>query len=211
MNITLIRSGEDKMSKYPFGWAGRIKNLVLTRTSYSLRECVCHSDSREDVEVVLNDPDIKLVIVYGHGEDDKLYCGRRENDVVLDLINVNLLKNKIVYTVACFSANRLGVEAVRKGGAQGFFGYCDFFAYLIDDSEIYFQECANIGIIKFLDDPKLNCGQIQDLIEQEYKKWISYYLFGAGASSPNSWATLIWLNNNLNAATFIGDRTATLS
>lgn len=208
MKVGLIRSGEDRMSKYPFGWAGRIKRLVLTK-GYSLEECVCRSTPREEVEALLRNPDIKLVIVFGHGEDDKLYCGRRKNDVVIDLTNADLLKDKVVYTVACHSANILGAKAVQQG-AYGFFGYCDFFGFFVDDSEIHFQECANSGIVAFIDNPKLTCGDVQNLIEQEYINWIKYYLYGGGANTPNFWLTAAWLDNNLNAATFIGDLTATL-
>lgn len=74
------------------------------------------SPTREEVEEHLTGAD--MVLFFGHGSDTAL-----GNPAVIDMSNVHLTTG-ILVAVACWSANRLGPEAM-SSGAAAFVGFCD--------------------------------------------------------------------------------------
>lgn len=74
------------------------------------------SPTREEVEERL--AGASMVLFFGHGTDTAL-----GNPVVIDMANIYLATG-IVVAVACWSANRLGLEATNSG-AHAFVGFCD--------------------------------------------------------------------------------------
>ena len=70
----------------------------------------------------------------GHG-DDNIICGFKDEPLIETGKNDELLKGKIIYSLSCSSARKLGESSVNKG-ADAFVGYRNSFMLFTDaDSE----------------------------------------------------------------------------
>lgn len=129
----------DEATLYSHLWSLRLATeLGLTELDKVLLE---DDATRKNFEREI--PNHNLFVFYDHGDEDSLVAqGGQEN--MLDLENVGLVADKEVYTLACLSAKRLGVEAWRKGAV--FWGYTDVFGFTTSDEEI-FCEAQNAGLI----------------------------------------------------------------
>jgi len=79
-----------------------------------------------NVERYIKNKDPKFLFLNGHGNESEIYG--HKDEVILSLQNVNLLKNRITYARACFSARVLGPNAV-KDNSGCFIGYLYPFSF----------------------------------------------------------------------------------
>jgi len=86
----------------------------------------------------------ELVVFYDHGDRKGLYA-QGGLTYVIDKKNDHLLKDKIIYTMACLWCSDGGIDAWRKG-AKVVWGYVKEFAFTSNEDEL-FMECANYGLI----------------------------------------------------------------
>lgn len=89
-------------------------------------------------------PNHDIVIFYDHGNETSL-IEQGGNGAILDLDNIDLVKGKAVYTMACLSAKELGVKAWQKGCLE-YWGAKEVIGFTPDDHEL-FKECYNLGVI----------------------------------------------------------------
>ena len=103
---------------------------------------------------------------------DKDIC----NPLCVNDTNVNLLKGKIVFTVACYSASHLGKCAVRYG-AKSYIGYSDLLLFPVDEvhSQDMFRDVHLVFIRELLEgksveqaEKKMN--DYEDSLIRFYKK-----------------------------------------
>jgi len=134
----------DEATKYSFMWAQRLRS-ALEQMGWRIVEVGGREVSREEVEELLDKSPCAAFIFYDHGTEDALW-GSEEEEVV-DLKNVGKLANRVVYTMACLSAKRLGAVAHLKHGAV-YVGYVEEFAFTEYDEHL-FCECANSGMIAY--------------------------------------------------------------
>jgi hypothetical protein len=88
------------------------------------------------------------IVFEDHGSESCL-AAQGGGDCVLDTSNVEKVAGKIVYTMACLSAAKLGAVAYSSYGCV-YVGYIKEFTFTVDDEEL-FCEAANSGFIAFID------------------------------------------------------------
>jgi len=99
---------------------------------------------REKVERVIEEnPEASIVLFYDHGEESGLVA-QGSKGYVIDLKNINKLRGKVIYVMACLSGKKLGKEHWKNGGI--FFGYNEVFGFTTQEEHL-FMECANAGLI----------------------------------------------------------------
>lgn len=99
--------------------------------------------TRENVEFNLQImPQITGVVFYNHGSETCLYA-QNGKDCVIDSKNASLLKDKILYTLACLYGKDGGWEAHRKG-AQAVHCYTEIVGFMTS-ALTEFQEAFNHG------------------------------------------------------------------
>lgn len=76
---------------------------------------------KEEVTKFLEKRKPGLIIFNGHGTEDTIF-GHKNQPLITSGENDVLLKDKIVYAIACDCASKLGVTAVDKG-CKSFIGY----------------------------------------------------------------------------------------
>ncbi|MBI2558506.1 hypothetical protein HYW20_04240 [Candidatus Woesearchaeota archaeon] len=85
--------------------------------------------TRPNLEKSMTHENPGLVFLNGHG--DKMAIWGHKDEVILDSKNINLAKDKIVYSLACDSLAGLGDIAVRQG-TQAYIGYQENFMLVAD-------------------------------------------------------------------------------
>jgi len=136
----LIRPRFDTPTSYSWAWAGELAEEIKGR--FNLTD-LSDGVSRAQVEEVIKSKDPYLIVFYDHGIEGA-WIGNAEGEHVIDLTNVQLLTNRIAYSMSCLSAKGLGVEAYKKG-CKVFVGYTEEFTFNVQD-EGMFKDCANYGL-----------------------------------------------------------------
>lgn len=98
--------------------------------------------TRENVERILKENPGISVLHYDHGNETS-WIGE-QGEAVIDLRNVELLRERECYCNNCSSAKTLGVEAWKRK-VKAYWGYTDIF-YFTTDSLEEVQEFVNHGI-----------------------------------------------------------------
>lgn len=128
------------------------KSILFTRPNYDFPTSVLHYFSEELIKSIkgtnyniINLEGIKatkdnfensskkarLIILNGHGTKSAIFGNKEE---ILNKENINILKSKIVYAVACDSSEELGELAIEKGKADAYVGYEAYFMVVTDPS-----------------------------------------------------------------------------
>lgn len=148
--VILIGPMFDEATVFSFGWSKEVKEAHEAQ-GYKVHELSGRPVTRvEHDNLLIDNPDIPYIF-YDHGSEDCLWGSKTEK--VIDLSNVHLLVNRDVYTLACLSALKLGVEAM-KIGAKSFWGYTESFAFSTEALD-EFKEFANSGTKYRLEDKAL--------------------------------------------------------
>jgi len=165
MIALLIAPDFDEATHYTKKWIQEVKKELVNQ-DYQLIY-LTDEVKREKVENIIKVHNPDLIVFYNHGNEDAWYGSSTEK--IIDLDNVDLLKNKEVYTLSCLSAKKLGVEAFKKG-CKVFIGYKDVFSFNTDEEDL-FKEAANSGIIKKIRD-KVSWEEAFNFMKQKYNECI---------------------------------------
>ena len=98
-----------------------------------------------------------ILIIFSHGEDDKILYRLSErsslqdynNNVLIDYSNIGMLANKKAIVFACYTAKNLGDYAVRTAGLNTYIGFEDSIDYTISDSRVEFGIISNFFYIAY--------------------------------------------------------------
>lgn len=90
--------------------------------------------NRKEFESVNRKIEPRLIFFNGHGEADSIY-GQGNETLVKVGQNLECLRGKIVYALACLSGKVLGVESI-KDGTKAYIGYQEEFAFYFDENKV---------------------------------------------------------------------------
>ena len=124
----MTRPEYDTATFYLSNWSKHILRECERRriTVYDLKR---KRATRNEVESVITSKNPTFLILNGHGGEKSIYGD--ENEPIIDLSNVKLLNKKLIYTIACKAAKKLGRIAV-KNDAKCFIGYEEDFVFIIN-------------------------------------------------------------------------------
>jgi len=187
-------------STYP--WASLIKEQFETQ---GWRVCDLGENLAvtTQVESTLQSVDSTVFVFYGHGSEDGMEG--QNGEPLIHLGNVNLLKDKIVYVVACWTAKVLGKQA--EHFVRCYCGYDDEIILRLD--KFYLEklgECVNAGLFVMLEGSTSE--QARQRIVAEYEHWIDYFSIGDGNVDKRSVEFAADLRHNRDALRLLGNTTA---
>lgn len=168
---------------------------------------------RENVEPAIQDYTPTINIFLGHGEIDML--GGFENNPVLDLKNVGIAKDSVIYAFSCLTGAKLGPRAIEKG-VTVYIGYDLPFLFWINEAarspltDEFAKPCMLAGVqpIKSLVvEGKTAREAYQDtlnFLDDEIDYW-------KGSVSPEATFQVSVLIHNRDALVMLGDESATVS
>jgi len=129
----ITRPNHDKVTSYLFQWSKEIINFKYP-TEIQFLDLPAKEANKNKVESYLKKQSPKIVLFNGHGDDNTI-CGFKDEPLIETGKNDELLKDKIIYSLSCSSARKLGESSVNKG-TDAFVGYRNSFMLFTDaDSE----------------------------------------------------------------------------
>ena len=166
------------------------------------------------VSAILREKNPILVLFNGHGSDEMI-TGHNDESLIQTPDDIHLLKSKIVHSLSCSSAKKLGKDAV-ENGAVCYIGYENDFIFffdknktarpLEDDTAKPVFESSNqvaFSLIKGND-----AGESFVKSQKTYEKWINYYrLHGELLEAPQNLIALMW---NKESQIIHGDKMAVI-
>ncbi|MFQ5863726.1 MAG: hypothetical protein ACE5IW_00695 [bacterium] len=149
-----LKTTKNDATKFTYIWASKVLKKFLDADVYIVFDLKHKEAMRKKVEGVLHKivSQVGVVVFYGHGGDSGTSLFGSDGKALIDLQNNQLLKNKICYMIACFSAHILGKDSISaEKKAFSYIGFQDRFVF-IPFLEKSFGRCANAGIIKMITD-----------------------------------------------------------
>jgi len=119
--ILVTRPSHDYATSILFYLSGKLFSKIEKVDEYGIINLTENKVIRSNFEKALK-TNPRLVILNGHGSQNQVY-GHGFEEVILDEHNMHLLDSKIIYAVACDSAQQLGELSVEVGKAEAYIGY----------------------------------------------------------------------------------------
>lgn len=120
----ITRPNHDKVTSYLFAWGKKIiEDSDLSKIQFL--DLSAENATNKKVESYLKKQNPKIVLFNGHGSSTQIF-GFKEEVLIEKDKNEELLKGKIIYSLSCDSARKLGKSIVEKG-AEAFIGYKNAF------------------------------------------------------------------------------------
>jgi hypothetical protein len=204
MNVIIVAPQilNDELTQFTIEWAYQLKTLLLNSEIIHLVPFIGTNASRETVESYLqNDLGNKGIFIFiDHGESDRLYDSNEK--ALIDHSNINLLANKLIYTIACKSALKLGNMAV-EAGAKGYFGFEDLFQVVPEESNI-FSHCFLYGATSIINDNITPIEAIKQIIDKTSEIIVKIKKLHR-LTQKNRDILITGLRHNMNCMVYLGD------
>jgi hypothetical protein len=196
MRVLAVAPRFDEASGYSFKWYERLRDAVEGKVE--LQELLGDTAIRAAFEGNLEAFRPDAIVFYNHGSEDCL-CAQGGQDCVLDSKNVDKVAGKIVYTMACLSARKLGAQAYARGCV--YVGYVEEFVFTVDE-EALFGQAANSGFIAYVNGEK-DWAKVKQIMVEAFnrameqakdpwaKMWLQWdrdalRIYAPGADSPET-------------------------
>ena len=160
--------------------------------------------NREQLEYCLTDSAVDTFVHYGHGINECLLG--HNNQCILDSFNVDLLKDKIVISINCDSADDFGVQCI-EAGALAYIGYDEKVYIKYNKAKqpyIGFKESNNAWSTLMCTGDLITIGQAFNEMIKQYNDWKTVYV----TNGYNEIAEC--LDRSLQSLLILGDETVYL-
>lgn len=131
----------DAATEYSFKWFDRLRDVIESQVRLFL--LLEYSAVKSEVEKSLGEHPQAIFVHYDHGDEDRLIG--QDKLPVIDLTNIEFLKGREVYVMACLSAKTLG-KAAYAMGCLAYWGNTEVVSFT-SDAERYFGEAFNYGLL----------------------------------------------------------------
>ncbi len=139
---------DDLATELTIKWATQLKKSLSSMKRIKLVSFLGKDALRANMELELKKHLGKpgIFVFIDHGERDRLFGA--DDKAIIDMDNIELLKNKFIYAIACKSASRLGHTALINGAA-GYFGFNNNF-HITTTAPDTFGRCFLSGLTALL-------------------------------------------------------------
>lgn len=200
--VMITRPDHDLTTHYFFQWSQEIVNTAESKHgSDSVVDIKKYDVTKNSVcgHLIKNKPSV--VIFNGHGNEVSI-MGQKE--IIIDMRNLHLLKNKRICCRSCRCGVVLGKMAVEQQNAEAFIGYLNDFVFpydknkvaetLKDDISRPVLEASNIVAISLAKGN--NPEEAQEKSMKVYDKWIKWCKKSKDIEAPNILKYLLWNRSN---------------
>jgi|GEM_PF-1404996 len=186
MQAIFTRPKFDEASNFSFLWMERLINTVKDKLE-SYVDLPADEATRKNVEKALYQNPEADFCYYDHGSSSGL-AAQGGMEYCIDDGNVELLKGRICYSMACLWLSGNGAKAY-TAGAKVVVGYVKEFAFTVED-EMLFCTAANSGYIAHVEGER-DWAKVKAVMIEAFNKAIS--------ETDNPWSKtwLTWNRDNL--------------
>jgi hypothetical protein len=130
--VLITLPNHDIATYYISSWSKEIIKEAEKRNISTLK-LEGNKANRKNLISFLEKQDPGFIILNGHGDENSIYGYKEE--VLIKVGDEEMLRNKIIYTIACDAAKFLGESIVEKG-EKCFIGYKDKFVFFMDERKV---------------------------------------------------------------------------
>jgi hypothetical protein len=195
--ILITRPEHDDTTHYLSHWNQHSIEIAQTK-GFKTFDLHRKRANRKEVEGILSKQDPDLVVLNGHGNDN-VVAGHRDNPLIVNGQNEELLKGRITYAISCRSAKKLGRKSVTSG-AKAYIGYEDDFIFFYDPHKVsrplkdktaeLFLKPATEVVISLIKGSM--AGEAADKSKQSFKINMRKLLSSESAEKEASMAKYLW-------------------
>jgi len=175
--LLITRPNHDDATYYLYHWSQEIIKMAEER-GIKVFDLSQEKANKKYFTSYMNSHNPKFVILNGHGTSNKI-LGYKDEVLIEENKNEDILKEKIVYTIACEAAKSLGEKSVAKG-CSCFIGYKEKFVFFIDERSFTNPTKDRIAKSFFVSTNKIpiliikgnNCGEAIERAREEFRKQI---------------------------------------
>jgi len=190
LSSLVIRPKFDEVTGYSYKWAE--DTIQILEPTGPVRDLGGAPVARSTVHESINQDNPFYVVHYDHGEEESWMGGPDER--VIKVEDAPLLSGRIVYTMNCLSAKKLGAEAWKKK-AIVYVGYADVFAFMPEEEDL-FRQAASHGLSLYMVEGVKDWPTIKSKMVSKYDEMIS---------QAKSYWTQMWLTHDRDALRVIAD------
>lgn len=201
----------DLVTRYISTWADEVIRFA-PKYSIKIIPIIFKKVKREIIEQYLKKHKFSFVWFNGHGSKNSIF-GHKNEILIQQNENEELLVNKIIYSLSCESGLELGKSCVDKG-AKAFIGYRLPFGFLTDknsecspeDDNIasIFKEPSNIIPLTLIKGKSVKTAFKRS--QEKFKDLIHKY--SASENMPEAPTIRLWLFWNMSSQIALGDLSA---
>ena len=130
MRVLVTNPEKDILTRYLHVWTDSLLSKFANQHDF------IHLDqdraNRKETLSVLNKRNIDLVLFNGHGSDEAI---EGQDEIIFNIDDVDLLKDKTVHTLACQTAKTLG-PAAKHSGVKDYIGYDEDFIVIYQEGKV---------------------------------------------------------------------------
>lgn len=127
--ILITQPNYDYTTRYISSWAQKVIQYAQNKTT----KVIALRNNRADKDIfrsVVKKTNPSFIFLNGHG-DENVVTGDDNKTLISIKDDLHFLKNKIIYTLSCKSAKKLGPYCV-KNGTRTYIGYTEDFVFTYD-------------------------------------------------------------------------------
>mgnify|MGYP000297658056 CR=1 FL=1 len=209
-HLLITRPEHDTATFYISKWSEEIIKEAETK-GFKVFDLDKDKARRKNVESYLKSKEIPLLIFNGHGDENSIF-GHNDEIIIAKGQNEEILKGKIVYTIACHAAKSLGKECIKKG-TKCFIGYKEKFMFYYDANKSASPLKDRWAKPFFVSTNKIPISLIKGNTTkvskkkaiEEFKRWIIRLRKFKDLEVPFVLKTLLW---DMTFLTLLGDENA---
>lgn len=148
--ILVTNASHDTPTEYLDSWFGKIVDLVKNSKDTKIFELSKEKANREMLTRIIEEENPQLVVFNGHG-NESMITGHNHDVLIRCDDNEYLLKDKIVHSMACESAKKLGPKCIEIG-TKSFIGYKEKFNLVHMNQKSKFEQ-INDQVARFFLEP----------------------------------------------------------
>lgn len=187
--LLITRPDHDDATYYLYYWSEEIIRAAEER-GFKVFDLAKSKANKENFISYMKSHNPKFVILNGHGSSNKIF-GYKDEVLVEEKKDEDILNGKIVYTIACEAAKSLGWSAVGKG-CLCFIGYKERFTFFIDERSLSRPTKDRIAESFFISTNRIpvsivkgnDCGEAVERAREEFKKQIIRWRQSSEAEAP---------------------------
>ncbi len=129
MSLLITRPDYEPATKYLCAWSQTLMDEAKTR-KHDVFDLLGKNANKKELTSRIQKLDPKLVVLNGHGDDDRI--GGQDDEILIKMgENDDLLHSRITYAVSCRCGRELGQKVAQTKGTA-FIGYDDDFVFSSD-------------------------------------------------------------------------------
>jgi hypothetical protein len=212
--LLIIRPCYEEVTQCTASWVDEII-AHLDESGINYVDCKGEKATLNNIRYHIDGNSIKSVVFYGHGEyiSGGTWFGQHR-EIILNIDDLAILKNKFVYDVSCCSGRLIGRRSVEQG-TRCYVGYKDIFKFSTKEPIVHFFKKTANRLLKEMIKNRLPAEKAHEITKRYYQQIIEEVETNLLETKDFALGTryifaIFSLEENMKSLTIYGDRSFSL-